>query len=803
MIFIRRNLTRKGLRLIMNRKNKNRLSSDNLEQNLMSALKPGAEQTGFAAAPKEEPVKGIPAVRALSNSLSIALFCCGLLLFGAMLWAIELHFKPLSERNLNQSVQQLSTRIDTFLNDRIQILHDYASLPLIGLALQHPENSRTYLEDVMGNLPLLGRNHKTVLLDLNGQPIYSTKGAPVFDYGHASFINSFRKNAADHHSSVSGNGTNTFWRLAVPVHLNEKLLGTLLTEMPLSELDESLHLSSMLENEQVQLIKHGKLIASYGPEISASPHIAYLDRHDLQLFYRVRFRPLIGFQKELIITTGIILLLSALFTLRLTTRLSLRSFVNPLESLREMATAMANGKTAEQPPAIHSNILEIQLLFRDFNLMADTIRKREFQLRSAHESMELRVIERTRDLKESHRRIASILGNIQSGIMVVDPDSNKIIEANAACAAILGVPEDDLPGKSGKIFTENTAHYTTQNLTPGYLEQNKECTITNAQGQTITILKNTVPIDYAGKVHLLISFIDISERKQALNELEKARKKEVNLAAHIQETLLIGTPPAMIGNLKISALSVPSQTVSGDFYDYHCWSGSKNCLDLIIGDVMGKGINAALLAAGIKTAWHQALISALESESHAGLPPTGEIVYQLHLRIVPELIAFESFITLCYARLNIEQQLLEFVHCGHTEIIRWNDYDKRCTLHVGTSPPMGMLEDEEYTTLSLPFKANDCFLFFSDGLTETRNPEGEMFGTERLCRIIGKNHKKSAAEILDIIENSIRQFCAGGDFADDLSCILIKVDPLSQPPRQLPGISLSQKTEHSRTTPES
>lgn len=733
----------------------------------------------YGKQPKQPPEKGISAAWALNGFLTSLVVVFGVIVLAVLSLMIQQQFKTQNYSDTEHDVVAIGDQITSFINDRIVVLQDYARFPIIILAAQQQDERKESISKFMDELSVMGIHPKLTLLNEDGSLIHQTSEQPVFNYQGQPWLMDMLKHKKIRHSMVSSAGQNHYWRLAAPVLYREKVEGVLIIEIPFVELDNTLQFSSMMHNGQIQLLHQGQKVASFGPTIEGDPHSLYLPRQDVTLHYRAGGNPLAGMQKNLILSVGIILLIIALITVRLSIQLGLRSFVRPLEQLRIMASTLSHGNHTVSAP-INSGIKEIQLLVQDFNTMAQTIRDRELQLVNAQQTLEVRVVERTEDLKESHERIASILRTIQSGIMVIDPESLLIIEANEACSAMIGMPSERIIGQSCSRFSQCTKLTAGSASLAAGISVNDECTLVAQTGETLTVLKTTVPIRFAGRQHMLVSFVDISKRKQAEKALKEARQLEVQLAAHIQEKLLLGQPPERIGNMEIGAITIPSQTVSGDFYDYHEWNTEMKSMDLIFGDVMGKGINAALLGAGVKTAWHQSLVSSLEEGWWAGIPPTHDIVQKLHARIVPELMAFESFITLCYARLNTADQMLEYVHCGHTQIIHWKPLENCCDLLEGNSPPLGMLETEQYETKFVSFKPCDCFIFFSDGITECEDATGEFFGIERLCAVVEKMHMQTTEGIIEAIRQAISVFSNSTEYADDLSCIIVKAGQLPE-----------------------
>src|SRR5207302_4685596 len=84
-----------------------------------------------------------------------------------------------------------------------------------------------------------------------------------------------------------------------------------------------------------------------------------------------------------------------------------------------------------------------------------------------------------------------------------------------------------------------------------------------------------------------------------VRELAEVRRREYEVGARIQQMLLLGRPPDGMAGIEVAALTAPSQQIDGDFYDFYPYGGDR--LDLVVGDVMGKGVPAAVLGAAIKS----------------------------------------------------------------------------------------------------------------------------------------------------------------------------------------------------------
>ena len=263
------------------------------------------------------------------------------------------------------------------------------------------------------------------------------------------------------------------------------------------------------------------------------------------------------------------------------------------------------------------------------------------------------------------------------------------------------------------------------------------------------------------------------ERKNIGEELRKAREREVAISSRIQQTLLLGSPPSDLPGIEFAAFTVPSQYVDGDFYDFIRYGNSF--VDIIQGDVMGKGIPAALLGAAAKSYFLRAHSSLIYARGCAGLPSPDAIIDQVNRYIVDDLMKLESFITLCYARLDADARTLQFVDCGHTKTVHYCAAEGSCRLLDGVNMPLGFSREDVYKTTTVPFAQGDLFFFYSDGLTEARSPDGEFYGEERIMDIIVRNARLPVDEINRMIFYAAAAFVGSQNFSDDLTCVLVAI----------------------------
>jgi sigma-B regulation protein RsbU (phosphoserine phosphatase) len=248
--------------------------------------------------------------------------------------------------------------------------------------------------------------------------------------------------------------------------------------------------------------------------------------------------------------------------------------------------------------------------------------------------------------------------------------------------------------------------------------------------------------------------------------------QEIEIASSIQQSLLFGKPPVNIPGLDISSCSAPSQLIDGDFHDF--LAHSRQCVDVLIGDVMGKGIAAALLGAATKNQFLRAITN-LAIRSQSGPPSPAAIVNRAAGRIGDQLMVLERFVTLCYARFDLERNCLEYVDCGHTGIILNRKQTGESTILRGDDLPLGVLPNLQCSLHSHAMMPGDTYLLFSDGVTETRSRAGEFFGEERLTECVRNWSSLGATILLEQIRKAVTEFSDHAPQTDDFTCIAVAV----------------------------
>ena len=270
---------------------------------------------------------------------------------------------------------------------------------------------------------------------------------------------------------------------------------------------------------------------------------------------------------------------------------------------------------------------------------------------------------------------------------------------------------------------------------------------------------------YAVRHHAAMQALRESERK-----LAEARAQEAHIGAHIQSAILLGDPPSLGDVASVVPLTIPSQTIDGDFYDFFQYD--EQIFDLVLGDVMGKGVPAALLGAAAKSQFLRAVSHLLVSTRGDPPSPSG-IVNLVHGVMTPHLQSLGSFITAAFARFDLDAGTMALVDCGHTRTLCCRGADGRVDFLQGDNMPLGFDLGEVYHTTSFPFAVGDLFLFYSDGITEARAPDGTLFGEERLARLFEAQHASAPHAIMAALRAELRAFVGGGALSDDVTALIV------------------------------
>ncbi len=253
--------------------------------------------------------------------------------------------------------------------------------------------------------------------------------------------------------------------------------------------------------------------------------------------------------------------------------------------------------------------------------------------------------------------------------------------------------------------------------------------------------------------------IENARRIDQAIEIEKLQK-ELALAAQIQKDFLPKTNP-VCDRLDIAWTFIPCNQVGGDYYDFISIDDCR--LALIVADVSGKGISAALLMASLRAA----LIAEVgpQFQLKAAAAKLNDFVFAS--------AATNRFISCFVCDLNMTTGELRYVNAGHNPPIIISKDGKVRRLDP-TGFCLGMFPSVSYEVEQVKIEKGETVVLYTDGITDTRNSLNQEFGEDKLIGLLKKNAKKPAAEIISKLNNELGTFSSGVDPFDDMTLIVLK-----------------------------
>jgi serine phosphatase RsbU (regulator of sigma subunit) len=238
----------------------------------------------------------------------------------------------------------------------------------------------------------------------------------------------------------------------------------------------------------------------------------------------------------------------------------------------------------------------------------------------------------------------------------------------------------------------------------------------------------------------------------------KRFQDEIDAASRVQQRLFPSSRPHVAG-LDYAGICRPALAVSGDYYDYFVLP--NGCLALLLADVCGKGMPAALVAALLHAAVRACAPTAGES--------CGVLVREIN-RMLFDTTSVERFVTLFYAVFDPSQRTLTWTNAGHSPPL-WISAPWRLTRLDSLMMPAGIAPDVQPLQETIRLRPGDLVLIHSDGIPEARDSNDEEFGESRLVNVLRGSRHLSASQLCGTILDAVEDFSRGGSQADDLTVL--------------------------------
>lgn len=261
--------------------------------------------------------------------------------------------------------------------------------------------------------------------------------------------------------------------------------------------------------------------------------------------------------------------------------------------------------------------------------------------------------------------------------------------------------------------------------------------------------------------HMVIALENAKAHRERLEQ--ERTQREIELAAQIQQRLLPQQDPDFSG-LQIAYRAFPCHCVGGDYYDFIRLPGGS--LGILIADVSGKGIPAALITSAL-----HAYLHALQENYVSPSVLTNRLNRLLHSSILAS-----SFLTLTFLELQPGLQRMLYCNCGHNPAVLIRNGEQALLQSTGTI--VGMFQEAEFRQQEYELNSGDTLLLYTDGLTEASRGEGdgrEEFGMDRLLKLCA-SPPEDPEGWLDHIEGAVKDFTQEQQLEDDLTMIALRIN---------------------------
>lgn len=414
----------------------------------------------------------------------------------------------------------------------------------------------------------------------------------------------------------------------------------------------------------------------------------------------------------------------------------------------------------------------------------------EAALRRAHNELELRVQLRTAELAQANADLQAEISERKryeeklllrdraidassAGIIITDARErdNPIIYANPAFSQMTGYSQEELIGLNPRILQGPETDPEAIEEIRKALREARSCLITlsnyHKDGTRFWNELFISPVwDRQGN---LTHFIGVQTDVTQLRRAEEERH-EMEIAKQIQLSLLPGSP-LQFESAFIAGFCQPATHVGGDYFDY--FSG-PDAIDIVIADVSGHSVGAALIMAETRSALKAEALYALQAQPSVE-KGTGDILHALNALLFDDLSRAELFISMFYMKYNQVTRQLNYANAGHNRPLFLPVGETVCLELDADGIIFGVDKEVAFEEKSIVLRQGDLVLLYTDGIPEAQNPEGEFFGIERLSQLFATQGFRMPEDIISKIVENLQTFCCSNSFADDITMVVLKI----------------------------
>jgi serine phosphatase RsbU (regulator of sigma subunit) len=287
---------------------------------------------------------------------------------------------------------------------------------------------------------------------------------------------------------------------------------------------------------------------------------------------------------------------------------------------------------------------------------------------------------------------------------------------------------------------------------------------------TLVVLSFVMNIGGVSAIVFVLLRYFVHAREQAMAALDKEHQRVrqyLSLAMEVQQNLLPKTDPQVDG-LDIAGKSIYCDETGGDYYDFlEVGNPAEGKIGVVVGDVSDHGIPSALLMATVR---------ALIRQRCSSFGKIDQVVSDVNRQLAADVKDSGRFMTLFYTEIDKPNNSIRWVSAGHEPAMVYNPAtDSFNDLNGSNNLPLGVFEDAEFEEKNRELVPGQVIIMATDGIWEARNPDGNMFGKDRIYQIIRQNASASANEIQNAVLESLEGFRKETKLEDDLTLVVIKI----------------------------
>lgn len=281
------------------------------------------------------------------------------------------------------------------------------------------------------------------------------------------------------------------------------------------------------------------------------------------------------------------------------------------------------------------------------------------------------------------------------------------------------------------------------------------------KGEADIDIKIEKPLEFAT---LAQTFDHMAKNLKSITSEKERINSELLIANSIQHSSLPNLKEDFSGqkNFSVSASMLPAKEVGGDFYDGYFIDDDR--FMFLIADVAGKGIPAALFMMTVKT-----LVNNLSQVGYS---------YKELIKTINHKICSNNkqgfFVTMLIGIVDFKNNRITYINCGHNKpLVRTRD-GLFGYLDLDSNIVLGAFDDFDFKLHEMPLDYGDTIFFYTDGITEALNEQNELYGDERLLKIVNKNKNDTLDILVENIKNDVKEFIGQNSQSDDITMLMYK-----------------------------